>query len=116
MAGPAAGHDASGVDLHTAHSTRTCSSSSTSAQRFGLVCGFCWCWSQCLLLGVRQAAGRGPTHLLCTYPAGFPPAAVPVSCLRSVEFGAILLWFFLCDRTNMLWQAEKVRAQVWLDS
>jgi hypothetical protein len=27
----------------------------------------------------------------------------------SVEFGAILLWFFLCDRTNVFWQAEKVR-------
>lgn len=27
--------------------------------------------------------------------------------LLIVEFGAILMWFFLCDRTNALWQAEK---------
>jgi hypothetical protein len=30
-------------------------------------------------------------------------------CCCSVEFGTILLWFFVCDRTTVFWQAEKVR-------
>eukprot|EP00882_Tetradesmus_deserticola_P030162 GHRQ01033843.1.p1 GENE.GHRQ01033843.1~~GHRQ01033843.1.p1 ORF type:complete len:160 (+),score=30.77 GHRQ01033843.1:947-1426(+) len=29
--------------------------------------------------------------------------------LHMVEFGTILVWFFMCDRTNMFWQSEKVR-------
>eukprot|EP00775_Hariotina_reticulata_P006302 gene6302-6537_t len=29
------------------------------------------------------------------------------SQLVSVEFGSILVWFYMCDRTNIFWQSEK---------
>ncbi len=36
----------------------------------------------------------------------------------SVEFGAILVWFYMCDRTNLFWQSDKVSsctfAQEWM--
>lgn len=50
----------------------------------------------------------------CHMPvAAFTPLGSPCIlfcvCVHSVEFGAILLWFFVCDRTTVFWQAEKVR-------
>lgn len=58
----------------------------------------------------ESSCGRGPSLFFCVLPA-----SLLLLCVCRVEFGAILLWFFLCDRTNVLWQAEKVRAQVWSD-
>jgi hypothetical protein len=30
------------------------------------------------------------------------------ACLRRVEFGGLMVWYFLCDRTPLFPQAEKV--------
>jgi hypothetical protein len=37
---------------------------------------------------------------------------VPLTAACRVEFGSILVWFFMCDRTDLFWQAEKVGKQL----
>jgi len=51
--------------------------------------------------GTRDAAMAGLILLIFWHPAHRSPAIILLFVSCSVEFGSILVWFYMCDRTNI---------------
>lgn len=66
--------------------------------------------------GTRRRRSGLPTRAARAVPAGLRRNRAPLvlpSLHCSVEFGTIMVWFFLCDRTDLLPSSDKVGGGPW---